>query len=89
MSPAQPIKVQLKLYASLAEYLPQKEKKHSVDVTITPNDTPNQIMKRFNIPCEKVHLVLLNGVYLEPADRDRGVFRDGDVLALWPPVAGG
>ncbi len=35
------------------------------------------------------HLVLLNGVYLTPEQREQATFKEGDTLAVWPPVAGG
>lgn len=89
MNQIQQIEIKLKLYASLADYLPQVEQRHSVEIQISFDDTPHQVLERFNLPREMVHLVLLNGVYLEPAERDRAVFHNGDVLAIWPPVAGG
>ena len=36
-----------------------------------------------------VHLVLVNGVYVQPEERASRVLKDGDVLAIWPPIAGG
>ena len=36
-----------------------------------------------------VHLVLVNGVYVPPEQRAERVLKDGDVLAIWPPIAGG
>ncbi len=89
MSQIQQIEIKLKLYASLAEYLPPIKKRHSVEIQISFDDTPHQVLERFNVPRKMAHLVLLNGVYLEPAERDRAVFKNGDVLAVWPPVAGG
>ena len=47
------------------------------------------MIDRYNVPREMAHLVLLNGVYIKPEDRDKAVFNDGDTLAIWPPVAGG
>jgi molybdopterin converting factor small subunit len=35
------------------------------------------------------HLVLLNGVYLSLTEREKALFKDGDTLSVWPPVAGG
>jgi len=37
---------------------------------------------------EQAYLVLVNGVYIAEEDRDRPL-ADGDVMAAWPPVAGG
>jgi molybdopterin synthase sulfur carrier subunit len=36
-----------------------------------------------------VHLVLINGKYIEPAMRLSQTLVEGDVLAIWPPIAGG
>lgn len=83
------IRVRLKLYASLSQYLPAGAEEHSVSVEIPENATPNQVIDRHNVPRAQAHLVLLNGVYLKPEDRDRPLLQDGDVLAVWPPVAGG
>jgi molybdopterin converting factor small subunit len=47
------------------------------------------VIDQFAVPRAKIHLVMVNGVYIQPADRDRRPLEDGDVLALWPPVAGG
>jgi sulfur carrier protein ThiS len=36
-----------------------------------------------------VHLVLINGVYVPPDERATRRLAEGDVLAIWPPIAGG
>ena len=33
--------------------------------------------------------ILVNGHFAPPATADEKVLTDGDVLAVWPPVAGG
>jgi molybdopterin converting factor small subunit len=38
---------------------------------------------------QTVCLVLVNGKYIKPEDRDTTTLLEGDVLAIWPPVAGG
>jgi sulfur carrier protein ThiS len=43
----------------------------------------------FGMPPKLVHLVLVHGVYIAPEQRAERVLQDGDVLAIWPPVAGG
>jgi hypothetical protein len=34
-------------------------------------------------------LVLLNGVFVVPEERQSKRFVEGDAFAIWPPVAGG
>ncbi|HVS27470.1 MAG TPA: MoaD/ThiS family protein [Burkholderiales bacterium] len=36
-----------------------------------------------------MHLVLVNGFYVYPTERTTRNLKDGDVLAIWPPIAGG
>jgi molybdopterin converting factor small subunit len=47
------------------------------------------LIERFNLPKKLVHLVLVNGVYVEPSQRMARTLEAGDALAIWPPVAGG
>jgi molybdopterin converting factor small subunit len=49
----------------------------------------HQVLEQFGVPLGSVHLVLLNGVYLDAAARNQGLIKADDVLAIWPPVAGG
>ena len=41
------------------------------------------------MPPKLVHLVLVNGVFIAPEDRATRTLVEGDVLAIWPPIAGG
>ncbi len=83
------MKVTLKLYAILSDYLPGDASEHATRVEISGSTTPYDLIDRYKVPREQAHLVLLNGVYVEPADRDKPGLNDGDTLAIWPPVAGG
>jgi molybdopterin synthase sulfur carrier subunit len=83
------MEITLKLYAGLGQYLPEKSEKHSVKLDISSSDSAFSILEKFNVPKESAHLVLLNGVYLEPEERVKTNFKEGDTLAVWPPVAGG
>lgn len=83
------MQVQLELYASLMEYLPRDATRHRARVDVPPGTTAHALLDRFAVPREKAHLVLRNGVYLHQEDRDAVILEDGDVVAAWPPVAGG
>ena len=41
------------------------------------------------MPPKLVHLVLVNGHYIQPEQRLTHTLSEGDVLAIWPPIAGG
>ena len=83
------MKLTFKLYAGLARYLPAEAVENAVSIEVADSATPFDIMDQFQVPYAEAHLVLRNGLYIEPEDRDKPVLSDGDVLALWPPVAGG
>jgi sulfur-carrier protein len=83
------MEITLKLYAGLSQYLPEKSDNHCTRLNISASETAFSILDKFNVPKESVHLVLLNGVYLQPDEREKSTFNEGDTLAVWPPVAGG
>ena len=83
------LKITFKLYASLSKHLPSEAVDNVVEIEINSRMSVHDVLERYKIPRETVHLVLQYGVYINPVDRDRALFSDGDTLALWPPVAGG
>lgn len=83
------MRVQLELYASLMQYLPPEAERHRVRLEVPPGTTAHALLDRYRVPRGQAHLVLRNGVFLHREDRDRMVLEEGDVVAAWPPVAGG
>lgn len=86
---ASTVKITFKLFATLTDYLPAARKYNAVELSISPDTTITDLVERFQVPAGLVHLVLINGVYVAPGDRAGRTMQDGDVLAIWPPVAGG
>ncbi len=84
------MKITFKLFASLTDYLPP-DARHSniVSLDVAPDAPISQIIEPFGLPQKMVHLVLVNGTYIEPDKRLTHTLREGDVLAIWPPIAGG
>ena len=77
------MQITLKLYASLTGKLPNGANRHAVQVTVPADATVNTIVDQFNVPRPMAHLVLLNGVYLHPEERDRrDKLKEGDTLAI-------
>lgn len=83
------MQIKLKLFATLTDYLPAGAVKNEIAVPVTAETTIGQLITTLNLPAPLVHLVLVNGYYIYPEDRPGKKFRDGDVLAIWPPIAGG
>lgn len=84
------MKITFKLYASLTSYLPAEARTDNrVELELADGSTVGQVIEPFGLPHKLVHLVLVNGVYVPPQQRLTHVLAPGDVLAIWPPIAGG
>ncbi len=83
------MKLTFKLYASLTEFLPTEAKAHAIVLDVEDGTSVFDVLDQFRVPRERAYLFLLNGVFVSPEERDKPILRDGDTLAIWPPVAGG
>lgn len=84
------MQIKLKLYATLTDHLPASARRdNQLVLDVDASATIDSIIAPFQIPPRLVHLVLVNGVFVPPGERASRTFRDGDVLAIWPPIAGG
>jgi len=82
--------ITFKLFATLTDYLPAEARRsNQVVLEVAPEASISQIIEPFGMPTKLVHLVLVNGKYIAPEDRGTTTLKEGDVLAIWPPVAGG
>ena len=81
--------VTLKLYATLSDYLPPGTRQNMVRVEVADDATVGALINRYNLPPKLTHLVLVNGVYIAPEARADAPLREGDTVAVWPPIAGG
>ena len=83
------MKITLKLYASLASCLPAEAVKNQAEITVKPDATVREVLDAHNVPFDRCHLILINGVFSPPATAKQATLSEGDALAVWPPVAGG
>jgi sulfur carrier protein ThiS len=84
------MKITLKLFASLTDYLPPAAKyTNVVELDVVPDVSITQLVEQYRLPEKQVHLVLVNGHYIAPEQRASRMLVEGDVLAIWPPIAGG
>ena len=88
------MRVTFKLFATLGDYLPQQLGGHTragnqIALDLAEEATVQEVLERFPLPRALVHLVLVNGVYIVPEARASHRLREGDALAVWPPIAGG
>ena len=84
------MRITFKLYASLTQYLPPASRyDNRVQLELPAGTTVQQVIEPYGMPVKLVHLVLINGAYVPPEERLSRELVDGDVLAIWPPIAGG
>lgn len=88
------MRITFKAFATLGDYLPREHGGHLRSGNELPLDVPEgttlqAVLEHFPLPRALVHLVLVNGEYILPDERAAHVLREGDAVAIWPPIAGG
>lgn len=82
--------ITFKLFATLTDHLPAEARRsNQINLDVAADASISQIIEPYGIPPKLVHLVLINGKYIAPEVRGNTTLDEGDVLAIWPPVAGG
>jgi sulfur carrier protein ThiS len=84
------MKVIFKLFAMLQDYLPPEAKQsNALLLELDEGTTILQVIERFGLPQKSCHLVLVDGSFVQAAARGTRMLKDGETLAIWPPIAGG
>ena len=79
------MKVEVHLTATLRAYLPAGTSGDSVVLDVSEGTTVDQVVHSLRIPPGVERLTVVNG---RDASPDQGL-SEGDVLSLFPPLAGG
>ncbi len=79
------MKVELKLFATLARYFPEASDGGSAPVDVPEGGTVRRLLSALGIPDQIPLMILVNGRDAAPEQ----VLEDGDVLTLFPPLVGG
>ena len=80
------MRVQVRLYATLAEARPGLRAGEPIDLELRDGARLPDLLRRLRIEPPAVHLVILNG---RPVHDRACRLSDGDRLGLFPPVGGG
>jgi molybdopterin converting factor small subunit len=77
------MKIQVKLFAELREYVPGGESPWAGE--FPEGATVADILAELKVPEGKPRILLVNGRHVQPGQ----ALKEGDLLAVFPPVAGG
>ena len=72
--------ITVKLFATLRDFGPKIQ-----EMNVPENSTIEKVVKSLNLPEDIPLLKIVNGVHTDPKE----MLKEGDVLALFPPVGGG
>jgi molybdopterin converting factor small subunit len=79
------VKIEVRLFANLAGYLPRGTRGHAATLDVAEGATVGDVVRGLAIPADLPGLLLVNGRDATPDRR----LRPGDVVAIVPPLAGG
>jgi molybdopterin converting factor small subunit len=81
MNEAKKISATVKFFATLRIYAPAKK-----IITLPPGSTVNTILDMYDISTKTKLIILINGV---PHQKRETLIKNGDIVAIFPPLAGG
>jgi len=79
------MKIEIRLYASLARFLPEQSTGDACIIDLPEGKTVKELLSQLGVPLESVKLIFINHIHAG----DNRVLKDGDRLGIFPPVAGG
>lgn len=79
------MKVEVRLFSGLEEYVPGTKFGQPLLVETTDNFSGRALLKKLDIPEKMVFTILVNGVHKNPDE----ILSDGDRVSIFPPVGGG
>ena len=81
------MKIVLKLFATLREYMPCGKDKPSCTMEVNYGCTVAEIVEQLKIPKDIPLIILVNGI--QNQEKEMQILKEGDVLSIFPPIAGG
>lgn len=79
------MQIEIKLFATLRDYLPKGSDRFSCKMEIGEKTKIRDILEKLGIPEDIPKIILLNGIH----GKKEEILKEGDVLSIFPPVAGG
>jgi sulfur carrier protein len=79
------MEIEVKLFATLRDYLPKESDRFSCKMEVEDHTRVQEVLTRLKIPEEMPMIILVNGIH----GKKEQILKGGDVLSVFPPVAGG
>ncbi len=79
------MQIEVKLFATLRDYLPKGSDRFSCKLEVDGRSRIKDIISTLKIPEDIPKIILVNGVH----GKNDQVLKEGDVVSIFPPVAGG
>jgi sulfur carrier protein ThiS len=79
------MKIEVNLYATLSQYLPDGNKGPTHIVDVVEGTTVSELLRQLGVPTQSAKLIFLDGIH---SDLD-AVLKEGNRLGVFPPVGGG
>jgi sulfur-carrier protein len=83
------VQIRLKLFAMLTRWLPPDCTDHTMRLELPAGATARTVVEKLHIPAALATLALVDGEHLTRDEFEHRVLREGETLALFPPIAGG
>ena len=79
------MEIEVKLFATLRDYLPKGSGRFSCKIEIGEHTRIQDILAKLRLPKEIPKIILVNGIH----GKMEQILKEGDVVSIFPPVAGG
>lgn len=79
------MKIELRLYAQLRSYQPVDDNAPLYLIDVDPGTTIHNLLSKLDIPRHMAMIILINGTRA----RLNQQLKEGDCVAVFPPIAGG
>jgi molybdopterin synthase sulfur carrier subunit len=79
------MKIELRLYASLAAFMPEQTGGNSLRMEVSNGTTIHDLLQQLKVPKRQIKVIFLNGIHAKEGD----TLKEGDRVGIFPAVAGG
>jgi molybdopterin converting factor small subunit len=77
--------IEVQLFATLTQYLPPETDGRRAFLTVPEGATVGEALAQLGVPRKFTKLIFIDSVHQKPDT----VLQDGNVLSIFPPIAGG